>query len=158
MRAAKFARHSRCHAPRRRSIQYAAAPRFNRSCLGVLDRPVKPGDDTFGAVEPGGREAMSGATFARHSRYHAPRKRSIQYAAATRFNHSCLGVLDRPVEPGDDTFGAVEPCDREAVSGAKFARHSRCHAPRKRGIQYSAAPRFNRSCLGVLDRPVKAGR
>ncbi|RXH13822.1 hypothetical protein EAS54_22180 [Bradyrhizobium guangzhouense] len=101
---------------------------------------------------------MSGAKFARHSRSHAPRKRGIPNAAAPRFNRSCLGVLDRPVEPGDDTFGAVEPCDREAVRPATFARHSRCHAPRKRGIQYAAAPRFNRSCLGVLDRPVKAGR
>ncbi|QAU44870.1 hypothetical protein XH91_05580 [Bradyrhizobium guangzhouense] len=158
MRAAKFARHSRCHAPRKRSIQYAAAPRFNHSCRGVLDRPVEPGDDTFGAVEPGDREAVRPATFARHSRCHAPRRRGIQYAAAPRFNRSCLGVLDRPVKPGDDTFGAVEPCDREAVRPATFARHSRCHAPRKRGIQYAAAPRFNRSCLGVLDRPVKAGR
>ncbi|TFV42505.1 hypothetical protein E4K66_00440 [Bradyrhizobium frederickii] len=29
-----------------RGIQYAAAYRFNRNCLGVLDRPVKPGDDS----------------------------------------------------------------------------------------------------------------
>jgi len=34
------------HAPRRRGIQYAAASRFNDNCLGVLDRPVKPGDDS----------------------------------------------------------------------------------------------------------------
>jgi hypothetical protein len=31
--------------------------------------------------------------------------RGIQYAAASRFNHSRLGVLDRPVKPGDDTRG-----------------------------------------------------
>ncbi|PSO30897.1 hypothetical protein C7G41_19040 [Bradyrhizobium sp. MOS002] len=36
----------RCHAPRKRGIQYAAAHRFNHCCHGVLDRPVKPGDDT----------------------------------------------------------------------------------------------------------------
>ena len=29
--------------------------------------------------------------------------RGIQYAAADRFNHFSLGVLDRPVKPGDDT-------------------------------------------------------
>ena len=36
----------RCHPPRMRGIQYAAASRFNNSRLGVLDRPVKPGDDS----------------------------------------------------------------------------------------------------------------
>jgi hypothetical protein len=29
-----------------RGIQYAAAPRFNNNRLGILDRPVKPGDDS----------------------------------------------------------------------------------------------------------------
>ncbi len=29
--------------------------------------------------------------------------RGIQYAAARPLNHSRLGVLDRPVKPGDDT-------------------------------------------------------
>jgi hypothetical protein len=28
--------------------------------------------------------------------------RGIQYAAATPLNYSRLGILDRPVEPGDD--------------------------------------------------------
>jgi hypothetical protein len=28
-----------------RVIQYAAASRFHRSFSGILDRPVKPGDD-----------------------------------------------------------------------------------------------------------------
>ncbi|PJG55688.1 hypothetical protein CVM73_09075 [Bradyrhizobium forestalis] len=31
--------------------------------------------------------------------------RVIQYAAAHRFNHYRLGVLDRPVKPGDDSGG-----------------------------------------------------
>ncbi|RXH19011.1 hypothetical protein EAS54_08475 [Bradyrhizobium guangzhouense] len=31
------------------------------------------------------------------------RGRGIQYAAAHRFHHCCLGVLDRPVKPGDDS-------------------------------------------------------
>ncbi|MGY4433024.1 tRNA pseudouridine(38-40) synthase [Bradyrhizobium sp. F1.13.1] len=35
-----------CHSPRRRGIQYAAASRINDCCLGLLDRPVKPGDDS----------------------------------------------------------------------------------------------------------------
>jgi len=29
--------------------------------------------------------------------------RGIQYAAAYRLNHGRLGVLDRPVKPGDDS-------------------------------------------------------
>jgi hypothetical protein len=29
-------------------------------------------------------------------------QRGIQYAAASRFHHSRLGILDRPVKPGDD--------------------------------------------------------
>jgi len=32
-----------------------------------------------------------------------PAKAGIQYAAAHRFNHGRLGVLDRPVKPGDDS-------------------------------------------------------
>ncbi|QAU37431.1 hypothetical protein XH86_06865 [Bradyrhizobium guangdongense] len=35
-----------CHAPPRRGIQYAAARRLNYNFLGILDRPVKPGDDS----------------------------------------------------------------------------------------------------------------
>jgi len=31
------------------------------------------------------------------------RGRGIQYAAASRFNYCCLGVLDRPAKPGDDS-------------------------------------------------------
>jgi hypothetical protein len=37
----------RCHHPRKRVIQYAAASRFVISASGILGRPVKPGDDTF---------------------------------------------------------------------------------------------------------------
>ncbi|QFI73819.1 hypothetical protein F8237_16230 [Bradyrhizobium betae] len=56
---ASEARHTnRCHFPRRRGIQYAAAHRFNHYCLGLLDRPVKPGDDS----------CMCGCTSARASR------------------------------------------------------------------------------------------
>jgi hypothetical protein len=37
--------------------------------------------------------------------------RGIQYAAACPLNHNGLGVLDRPVKPGDDTerVGARSP-------------------------------------------------
>ncbi|MDD1530684.1 hypothetical protein C7U92_25655 [Bradyrhizobium sp. WBOS7] len=35
--------------------------------------------------------------------------------------------------------------------GARYTY--RCHAPRRRGIQYSAAHRLNHCCRGVLDRP-----
>ncbi|MFK4490991.1 hypothetical protein ABIA45_006069 [Bradyrhizobium sp. USDA 336] len=35
-----------------RGIQYAAARRLNPNRLGVLDRPVKPGDDTDGVRAP----------------------------------------------------------------------------------------------------------
>ncbi|QOZ49929.1 hypothetical protein XH90_00095 [Bradyrhizobium sp. CCBAU 53338] len=46
------------------------------------------------------------ATKANHTlRCHAPRKRGIRYAAAHRFHHNRLGVLDRPVKPGDDSGG-----------------------------------------------------
>ncbi|PPQ15641.1 hypothetical protein CV770_30540 [Bradyrhizobium sp. AC87j1] len=43
---AKAARKLRCHSPRKPGIQYAEAFRFNYNCLGVLDRPVEPGDDS----------------------------------------------------------------------------------------------------------------
>jgi hypothetical protein len=36
---------------------------------------------------------------------HHPRKRMIQYSAAFVFEHRRLGVLDRPVKPGDDGGG-----------------------------------------------------
>jgi hypothetical protein len=35
------------HHPRKRMIQYAAAPRFIISASAILDRPVKSGDDSF---------------------------------------------------------------------------------------------------------------
>jgi hypothetical protein len=38
-----------------------------------------------------------------------------------------------------------------------LSRHKDCHAPRKRGIQYAAAHRFNHRCPGILGRPVEPG-
>jgi len=42
----------------------------------------------------------------------------VQYAAAHRGNHNCLGVLDRPVEPGDDRGfgGETVPTHSHAVA------------------------------------------
>jgi hypothetical protein len=40
----------RRHHPRKRVIQYAAAFAFCHRCPGVLDRPVKPGDDISGGA------------------------------------------------------------------------------------------------------------
>ncbi|MDD1528412.1 hypothetical protein C7U92_11045 [Bradyrhizobium sp. WBOS7] len=37
------------------------------------------------------------------------------------------------------------------MEGCLLAHH--CHSPRRRGIQYAAAHRFNHCCHGVLDRP-----
>ncbi|TFV44778.1 hypothetical protein E4K65_27185 [Bradyrhizobium niftali] len=42
-------------------------------------------------------------------------RRGIQYAAASRFNHHRLRVLDRPVKQGDDT-----------ECGAKLSPHRHC--------------------------------
>jgi hypothetical protein len=39
---------NRCHYPRKRMIQYAAASRFITGTSGILSRPVKPGDDIYG--------------------------------------------------------------------------------------------------------------
>ncbi|PSO16867.1 hypothetical protein C7G42_18850 [Bradyrhizobium sp. MOS003] len=51
-----------------------------------------------------------------------------------------------------DCFVARAPRnDAEAAGGFSM---SRCHSPRRRGIQYAAASRFNHCRLGVLDRPV----
>jgi hypothetical protein len=38
---------------------------------------------------------------------HPPRKRGIQYAAASRRISGISGILDRPVKPGDDSGVAM---------------------------------------------------
>jgi hypothetical protein len=67
---------------------------------------------------------------------HTPRRRGIQYAAASRFDHQRLafrsvtnvcGILDRPVKPGDDSI-------------CQTARRR----PRVRGDPYAAADRSGR--------------
>ncbi|SHH42185.1 hypothetical protein SAMN05443248_4757 [Bradyrhizobium erythrophlei] len=42
-----------CHHPRRRMIQYAAASRSIAGASAILDRPVKPGDDSFALGDDG---------------------------------------------------------------------------------------------------------
>ena len=37
----------------------------------------------------------------------AKAKAGIQYAAASRFYHKRLGLLDRPVKPGDDSYAVI---------------------------------------------------
>ncbi|SDI16745.1 hypothetical protein SAMN05216338_101828 [Bradyrhizobium sp. Rc2d] len=48
-------------------------------------------------------------------------RRGIQYVAASRFNHKYLGVLDRPVEPGDDSEFVACACHRLVIASASEA-------------------------------------
>ncbi|WP_448029115.1 hypothetical protein [Bradyrhizobium liaoningense] len=49
------------------------------------------------------------AVAAKHSAVMPRLDRGIQYAAASPLDHNRLGVLDRPVKPGDDTVGVGAP-------------------------------------------------
>ncbi|MGJ5205228.1 hypothetical protein [Bradyrhizobium sp. HKCCYLR20261] len=60
---------------------------------------------------------------------------------------------------GDSGASERRPEDRafpwkQLFSGASSRHLHRCHAPRKRGIQYSAAEEINPKRHGVLDRPL----
>ncbi|QOZ47311.1 hypothetical protein XH89_30370 [Bradyrhizobium sp. CCBAU 53340] len=66
--------------------------------------------------------------------------RGIQYAAASRFDHERLGVLDRPVKPGDDT------CVRGEVITAQAASGRRRTAPRPACRRARFARRFPPAC------------
>jgi len=52
--------------------------------------------------------------------------RGIQYAAAPPLNHGRLGVLDRPVKPGDDTecAGGASQTSRNCLTLRRFSRWS----------------------------------
>jgi hypothetical protein len=52
--------------------------------------------------------------------------RGIQYAAAPRLNHNRLGILDRPVKPGDDTecVGTAPQTSRNCLTLRRFSRSS----------------------------------
>jgi hypothetical protein len=52
------------------------------------------------------RDARPGSTLHQQP-LSCPAKEAIQYAAASAFKHSRLGVLDRLVEPGDDSKRVV---------------------------------------------------
>ncbi|QOZ42607.1 hypothetical protein XH89_03315 [Bradyrhizobium sp. CCBAU 53340] len=51
--------------------------------------------------------------------------RGIQYAEASRLSHGRLGVLDRPVKPGDDSCACGERsachCPHQALTIASLA-------------------------------------
>ena len=48
---------------------------------------------------------------------HNPRKRVIQYAAASRFYHRRLWNTGSPAFAGDDSKGAMEQIARRAIDG-----------------------------------------
>jgi len=50
--------------------------------------------------------------------------RGIQYAAAHPLHHNRLGVLDRPVKPGDDTVdvGTTPQTSRNCLTLRRFSR------------------------------------
>jgi hypothetical protein len=54
------------HTPRKRSIQYAAAFRFIFSVSGILDRPVKPGDDSSDSIFQTAAAVIASASEAIH--------------------------------------------------------------------------------------------
>jgi len=64
--------------------------------------------------------------------------RVTQYAAASRFNRTCSGILD-PRFRGDD-----DETHSRASRSAVIARLDRA-------TQYAAASRFDRTCSGILD-------
>jgi hypothetical protein len=74
-----------------------------------------------------------------------PAHAGIQYAATFRPDQERLGILGRPVKPGDDGWGVAAP---------RCSTKSR-HRPRMRGIQYAATFRPDQERLGILGRPVE---
>jgi hypothetical protein len=89
--------------------------------------------------------ASHSAVIAPNSAVIARLDRATQYAAASRFNRACFGVLD-PRFRGDDEI-------RRGVASrsAVIASHSAVIARLDRATQYAAAPRFDRTCSGTLD-------
>src|SRR5260221_5880435 len=64
---------------------------------------------------------------------HTPRKRSIQYAAAFRFHHRRLGILDRPPSRAMTT-------DRFVAEPSLRAQAKQSIAPRNRKLDCFVAP------------------
>ena len=78
------------------------------------DRPPVPRRRVWaGVVNEGGEEMRCGCPI---FRCHHPRRRVIQYAAAVVIHHWRLGILDRPVKPGDDSVGVADADGRLAKS------------------------------------------
>ncbi|MEY9880766.1 hypothetical protein [Bradyrhizobium sp. USDA 329] len=63
---------------------------------------------------PGVGQVSERCAGAKHSAVMPRLDRGIQYAAASPLNHSRLGVLDRPVKPGDDTERVKAPSPNPA--------------------------------------------
>ena len=96
-----------CHSPRRRGIQYAAISRLNHNCLGVLDRPVKPGDD---------RECVAARLLVLAAR-----------SPELCFSHSTLKSKRAQGRPGADLAPAVccaRWCEETAQKHTGVANHS----------------------------------
>ncbi len=83
--------------------------------------------------------------------------RGIQYGAASPLDHNRLGVLDRPVKPGDDTVGVGTPraklratvslCDAFPVR-LKFRNDSRTNRGRIADSPLSPVP-FSQHVAGL---------
>jgi hypothetical protein len=109
--------------------------RLNHQRQGLLGHQVEPGDDGWGC----------GASRRSTTNRHPPPpglafgepddrlRRGIQYSAAFRLNHERLGLLGRPVKPGDDgrACGASSH-DRFTCQTAKIIPHA---AYRPRGAK-----------------------
>ncbi|TFV45583.1 hypothetical protein E4K65_23535 [Bradyrhizobium niftali] len=59
--------------------------------------------------------------------------RGIQYAAAPRPNHNCLGILDRPVKAGDDSECVVADMPSRPRGGFRPSFASSLHPPSQEG-------------------------
>jgi hypothetical protein len=80
---------------------------------------------------------------------HHPRKRVIQYAAASRLIASASGILGRPVKPGDDTVGGANA----ALSKRPLCGTRHCLAPM---VIVSPSRRVNR-ILRTLENARETG-
>ncbi len=79
----------------------------SQACGSSPPRPATTRRTSIPASARARRRGCSGSSFGSggdcsNSARHAPRRRGIQYAAASRINHRRHGVLDRP-SPGDDS-------------------------------------------------------
>jgi hypothetical protein len=111
-------------------------------------------------------DANNNAPFSTHHR-HTPRRRSIQYAASSRFNHGLLEILDHPpsrMKTTEHSFATprqhspefckfVCPQKKEGAGKTGCALHPRSHVPsctskkRTRAYRFSgSSPAFPAQC------------